>query len=431
MQTRSLPIAACGRCSPRPHIATIRLAIAVAIVGCAFGAAAAAPPRPLLLAHVMPWFEADPAGRTWGWHWTMGKFDPATVVDGRPAIASKLQPAAGIYDSADPHVVEHQLLLMKLSGIDGVIVDWYGRAELWDHARNHRCTQLLVERAGELGMKVAICYEDKTLADLVKEGRIKREDRVSHAAAEIAWLAEHWFPLDHYVRLEGRPVLLSFGHEGLSDDEWSRVLTQSPRPPAYFSEHRRRPTAVGGFDWPVPQEGLAAQQRFATESRGWPSRIPVAFPRFLDIYAEAGVHPSWGRIDDDGGRTFARTLELALAMKPPIVQIATWNDWGEGTVIEPSVEFGTRDLELLQRARRRLTPGFAAKKEHLALPGRLLALRRSTHDKGGQTRLDAVGRRLADLKLAAAAAELDQIAAESAAPAQYTPQGSNLQPSVP
>lgn len=411
MHTRQAPGASAGEARAGRRSVAIRVAAAIAIVAACgpHDARAAAPPRPLLLAHVMPWFEADPAGRTWGWHWTMGTFDPGTVVDGRPAIASKLRPAAGIYDSSDPHVVEHQLLLMKLAGIDGVIVDWYGRAELWDHARNHRCTQLLIDRAGELGMKVAICYEDKTLADLVKERRIQPEDRVSHAAAEVAWLAENWFPLAHYVRLDGRPVLLSFGHDGLSDDEWSRVLARSPRPIAYFSEHRRRPAAVGGFDWPVPREGVAAQERFAQASRAWPSRIPVAFPRFLDIYAEAGVHPSWGRVDDDGGRTFARTLDLALAMKPPIVQIATWNDWGEGTVIEPSVEFGTRDLELLQRTRRRLTPGFTATKDHLAMPGRLLALRRSTDDAAGQARLDAAAALIGRLEMAAAADALRAI----------------------
>jgi len=368
---------------------------------------------PLLLAHVMPWFEADPQARTWGWHWTMNRFDPNKVVDGRREIAAKFQPAIGPYDSADPLVVEHQLLTMKLAGIDGVIVDWYGRAELWDHARNHRCTQLVVDRAAELGMRVAICYEDKTVGDLVKEGRIKAEDRVAHAAAEIGWLAKHWFPRSHYVRLDGRPVLLSFGHEGLSDDEWSRVLAGTSEPIAYFSEHRRRPTAVGGFDWPVPQEGLAAQEWFARESRDWPGRIAVAFPRFVDIYAEAGVHPSWGRIDDDGGRTFARTLDIALATGPSIVQIATWNDWGEGTMIEPSVEFGTRDLELLQRTRRRLSPGFAATREHLALPGRLLALRRSAPaaDAPRRARLDAVAAQLARLDLAAAAAALEAIEA--------------------
>jgi hypothetical protein len=373
------------------------------------GVRAEEPPPPRLLAHFMPWFEAEPAGGRWGWHWTMNRFDPAKRVGGHPEIASKFHPAIGPYDSADPHVVEYQLLLMKLAGIDGVVVDWYGRADLWDHARIHRCTQLVVDRAAQLGLDVAVCYEDRTLADLVREGRIDAAGRVDHAAAEVAWLAANWFSRDHYLRLDGQPVLLSFGHDGLDDEEWSRVLARAGGPVAYFSEHRRRPAAVGGFDWPVPQEGLAANERFAREAAGWPARIPVAFPRFVDIYAEAGVHPSWGRIDDDGGRTFTRTLEQALAMRPRLVQIATWNDWGEGTMIEPSVEFGTRDLEHVQRVRQTLTPGFAATPEHLQLPGRLLALRRSTADVATQAQLDAVAALIGHLQPAAAADALQAI----------------------
>ena len=37
--------------------------------------------------------------------------------------------------------------------------------------------------------------------------------------------------------------------------------------------------------------------------------MAVAFPRFHDIYKEAKVHESWGRIDDDAGKTFEATLE--------------------------------------------------------------------------------------------------------------------------
>jgi hypothetical protein len=38
----------------------------------------------------------------------------------------------------------------------------------------------------------------------------------------------------------------------------------------------------------------------------------------------------------------------------PIVQIATWNDYGEGTGIEPTAERGLRDLDFIMR---RLRPG--------------------------------------------------------------------------
>jgi hypothetical protein len=76
-----------------------------------------------------------------------------------------------------------------------------------------------------------------------------------------------------------------------------------------------------------------------------------------------GVGPSYGFIDDRGGAQYAETLALATSVKPAYVQIATWNDWGEGTSIEPSIEYGFRDLEKTQevvRAQGGSVPGTAA-----------------------------------------------------------------------
>ena len=119
--------------------------------------------------------------------------------------------------------------------------------------------------------------------------------------------------------------------------------------------------------------------------------MPVAFPRFHDIYKEAKVHESYGNIPDDGGRTLERALKSGAAL----VQIATWNDWGEGTMVEPSKEFGYRDLEAVQRLRRRLVgSGFSATPADLRLPHRLWLLRtrqaRQSQFKGD---LDKVARR--------------------------------------
>ena len=72
------------------------------------------------------------------------------------------------------------------------------------------------------------------------------------------------------------------------------------------------------------------------------------------------MHDSWGRIPDAGGPTFRKTLDQALDTGAPLIQLATWNDWGEGTAIEPSQEYGYRDLEYLQKRRRAvIDPAFA------------------------------------------------------------------------
>lgn len=348
-------------------------------------------PGRLILAHYMPWYEAKPQSEAWGWHWTMNFFKPDTVADGRRQIASKLYPVIGPYDSADPLVIDYHLLLMKLAGIDGVIIDWYGRERLHDYARLHRITSQIVTRAGELGLQVIICYEDRTVTELVKAGKVPADGRADHAAKEIGWLAENWFRLDHYVKFEGRPILLSFGTDNLNDREWIAALRTVGTPVAYVSQRQKRTAAVGAFDWPVPSRGLGATEEFSRLADGLPLAIPIAFPRFDDVYQQANLHPSYGSIADDNGATFQRTLKVALTSSSPIVQIATWNDWGEGTVIEPSLEFGTRDLQVVQQMRKlHIDPSFRYTKQDLELPKRLLAARRKATAAGSSDALDGL-----------------------------------------
>lgn len=364
----------------------------VAIVLLTTGDAAADEIKPdrLILAHYMPWYEAKPTSAAWGWHWTMNHFQADAVVDGRRPIASKLYPAIGPYDSADPLVIDYHLLVMKLAGVDGVIVDWYGRERFHDYAKLHRNTARLVTRAGELGLKVAICYEDRTIPELVKGGRVSADDRAAHAAKEITWLAENWFPLDHYVRFEGRPLLLSFGTDNLNDREWSDALRAVEVPVAYVSQRQKRTAAIGAFDWPVPSRGLGATEEFYRDAAKLPLAIPVAFPRFDDIYEQAKLHPSYGTIPDNNGGTFRMTLVAALKSSAEIIQIATWNDWGEGTVIEPSIEFATRDLEEIQRLRKKyLDSAFPYTKDDLKLPKKLLEKRQDAAGTARAAVLDA------------------------------------------
>ena len=60
------------------------------------------------------------------------------------------------------------------------------------------------------------------------------------------------------------------------------------------------------------------------------------------------VNDGYPVLPDSAGKTFRTTLREALNSKAEIVQIATWNDWGEGTQIEPDLQFQFRDLEHLQ-----------------------------------------------------------------------------------
>jgi len=71
------------------------------------------------------------------------------------------------------------------------------------------------------------------------------------------------------------------------------------------------------------------------------------------------------------------TLRRALTNKSAFAQIVTWNDYGEGTVVEPTVENGYRDLGIIQEMRKQhLEPGFRNGTNELALARRVYDLRR-------------------------------------------------------
>ncbi len=112
-------------------------------------------PKPVMV-HYMPWFVSKPYSGSWGWHWTMNYFNPDLPpdVNGELQIASWYYPLIGPYDSLDPAVLEYHVLLMKLAGIDGVIVDWYGQDNYYDYSVNNQRTVALLNYARKAGLKI-------------------------------------------------------------------------------------------------------------------------------------------------------------------------------------------------------------------------------------------------------------------------------------
>lgn len=323
----------------------------------------------LLLAHYMPWFATKEVSGEWGWHWTMNHFDPGQKRwDDQREIASHDYPLIGPYDSGDDHAIECQALLMKLAGLDGVIIDWHGLSDLNDHAQNHRNTLKLIAWVKKAGLKFAVCYEDQAVKPL------KKGDDEKQAKKDLEWAEKNFFADPGYVRQNGRPVLLVFGPQHL---QWKFDLPSKPLVfglPHLAGQHG----LDGAFGWPPVAGGKSlSPEQWKKElglvyARGQPF-IATAFPGFKDIYKLAGVHDSYGGIDSRKGRTFAESLDLAMKSGSFIIQIATWNDYGEGTMIEPTRNQGYRRLEALPRC---------GSKADLRLPVVLYQLRK----RGGEAK---------------------------------------------
>ena len=132
----------------------------------------------------------------------------------------------------------------------------------------------------------------------------------------------------------------------------------------------------------------------------------AAYPGFRDYYREGG----WGdglewTIAHDDGATLAATLARARRAEVRFVQLVSWNDFGEGTMIEPTREFGFSLLEQVQ--------AFAGVEHGVAdlelVHALYLARKRHAGDADAQAALDRVFRLVAGLALAEAAAVLKEL----------------------
>lgn len=348
-----------------------------------------------VMVYYMPWFTAKPHSETWGWHWTMDHFNPDQVnASGQRQIASWYYPLIGPYDSSDPAVLEYHVLLMKLAGVEGVIVDWYGSADFLDYGINNRATVKLFQFTRKAGLKFAICYEDQTIQHMLDGKHLVPADALPRARQEMLFLQTNFFTDASYLRLKGQPVLLNFGPQHfLLSSQWEEIfsaLAASNRP-AFFTEDNRLAAGTGAFSWPpmwmsqAPGTGGVLSGAalksyladFDQKARGWPAFISSAFPRFHDIYQRAGVRNYWGYLGDRQSETLRETLSRAMTNACSLVQVVTWNDFGEGSMVEPTQEYGFRDLGILQDFRRRyLEPAFSRNTNDLALAFQLYNMRR-------------------------------------------------------
>ncbi len=199
----------------------------------------------------------------------MNHFNPGKIdVSGKREIASHYYPLIGPYDSSDPDALEYHVLLMKLAGIDGIIVDWYGSEDFWDYGIINQNTSSVFEFVKKAGLEFAICYEDQTIEKMVDNNHIKSAEAIQYAQQAMQYLQINWFADAHYLKLNSRPVLLSFGWplsgDKLLKDHWNGVFrVVSPQPQFFTENYCLKPVAAGAFAWPPmskSKNGILSQE---------------------------------------------------------------------------------------------------------------------------------------------------------------------------
>ena len=314
--------------------------------------------------HLMPWFETP------GYHWDM--------------VGRHYNPQIGPYHSGDYNVIEYQLLLMKYSGIDGVIIDWPGRSTMnKDLPANAENTDQLIDQTAKFGMEFAVCFEDQYAVD------------TNDAINSMHWVRDHYFNRPNHIKENGTPALFVFGPQKIAAADWPSVLSATGVDPMFFTlwyNDKAGGARDGTFGWLYSDALTGVTNYYNRADQG--TKVPVLYPGFNAAYANGA--PGWSiAYDLNGGDTLAATYNLSKGVGD-MLQIATWNDYTEGTMIEPTNERGYGSLVTLQKVL-----GVSYGQAELEIVRQLYDRR-----KAGDAKADAASQALINFDVAAACAQL-------------------------
>lgn len=310
-----------------------------------------------IIAHYMPWFQSKEVSGSWGMHWTMANRNPDIIdANGKRQIAANYYPVIGPYDSNDPDLLMYHAILLKLSGIDGVFFDWYGTMDFSDWRNIKERTENAVSIFTKAGLEFGIVYEDYVLK--VAEKNKITSSAVTAGQNDMKYLNSTFFNNPLYLKYNGKPLLLNFGPSGVNDpQQWTdifSVLKSSEKPcflPLWYHSQLTGGNSSGEFAW-------VAQNHLETLNSFYKSRVKdinaslyfaSVYPGFDSFYDQGGWGGNWWSISHKNGQTLRETIQLAQNNQSKYIQLTTWNDFGEGTMLEPTKELGYSYLKQIQQ----------------------------------------------------------------------------------
>lgn len=249
------------------------------------------------------------------------------------------------YDSTDPAVAAAQIAAARSRGLSGFVVDWY--AGVSPHIDEG--FEVMLD-AADNDFSVGLVYDYGSL----RWGVDNPEDSEAVTLQMVTDLEEaHARYMTHpsYLTEDGRPVVFLWVYDDITPDlaKVREALEALDPPPMLFDLHpdeASAPSVDGFFAW-ADLDGEFGEDYLSwfydTQDALYPDHraIGAAWPGFDDSLASWGE----GRYQDPRcGATLYDTLELAAdhmdatGATPALFQLVTWNDYEEGTAIEPGVD---------------------------------------------------------------------------------------------
>ncbi|MBI4877878.1 MAG: glycoside hydrolase family 99-like domain-containing protein [Acidobacteria bacterium] len=268
-------------------------------------------------------------------------------------------PALGAYDSHDPKTVDLHCRQARDAGLTGFIVSWWRQADFHDQG-----LPLMLDTARKHGLKITVYYEAVPP---------RGSPTVEGAVDDLLYIMKKYASHPAWLKVGGKPAIFIYGRAvgDLKLEGWDKVMrdfTAKYPGGAVFLGDRIAPEAARIFDGihTYNPTGLT-KGKSLEEIRGWakemfPKWVQTAGPDRIacvtiipgyDDSCQPSRKPPRPITDRHQGETYRAMWEQAIAANPDWVLVTSWNEWHEGSEIEPSVENGDRDLKMtLQFARK-------------------------------------------------------------------------------
>ena len=249
------------------------------------------------------------------------------------------------YLSADPATIERHVQQAQQASLDALVLDWYGPQV--ENNQTETNMRILLDKAQAHGLRAALTVDIagpfiNTQSDLVSALITLRDTHAAHPA---------------YLRVDGRPVVFFWRQNQYSVESWLALRQQvDPQHAMFWIAEGLDTGYLQIFDglylysvaWSNEPDNVLL--RWGGEVKQWAAAngisrywVATTMPGYDDRVtgrAEAFVQP---RAEGNYYRTCWRGARESGA---DMVVITSFNEWLEGTYIEPSELYGDTYLDL-------------------------------------------------------------------------------------